>query len=151
MGVSPETRTFTLPFDASIRVGVSGFACEPDQRTATMAELRPLMTAFDHAYEQLIAGPFRDGDDPDALVTALAQTPTGGFSRPQCPNGIADGSLVWQGEEGPPILMQTQFVYDDKGKPSLPPSASAEWLRLTAIQIDQSGLPILYFYAGYYS
>ncbi|MBI5090535.1 MAG: hypothetical protein HZB15_17205, partial [Actinobacteria bacterium] len=87
------------------------------------------------------------GEDPDSLVTALQETPAGGFSQPDCPQG-SEG-LVWQGAEGPPILMQVGFAYDEDG-PKLPASASAEWLRLTAIQTDPQGFPTLYFFAGFY-
>jgi hypothetical protein len=148
MGVSPQSRTFTLPLNDGIRVVVSGYECDPVQQAATADYLRPLMSAFDRDYDQLLGGPFADGEDPDSLMTALRETPAGGFAAPNCP--VSTEGLVWKGAEGPPILMQVAFAYDEDG-PKLPASASAEWLRLTAIGIDQNGFPTLYFFAGFYS
>ena len=39
--VEPPARGFTLPLDATIRIGLSGFECEADQQMATAAELAP--------------------------------------------------------------------------------------------------------------
>ena len=149
--VEPPARGFKLPLDGTIRVGLSGFECEADQRMATAAELRPLMVDFDRAYDQFLGGPFEQGESADALVNALTDTPTGGFSAPDCPEFPQLGALVWQGDKGPPVLMQTQFAYDNVGDQSVPASASAEWIKLTAIEIAADGTPTLYFYAGYYS
>lgn len=151
--VEPAARTFTLPMDATIRVGVSGFECAPDQQTATGAELGPLMAEFDRSYQQLLGGPFESGDSPEVLYEALAHTPAGGFAAPECAQDVGTlGSLVWRGAKGPPVLMQTQFSFDPVGGAQVAPkSASAEWLRLTAIAIDADGWPTLYFYAGFYS
>ncbi len=151
MGIEqPPARGFTLPLDQTVRVGVSGNDCEPDQRFATGAELRPLMAAFDRSYTQLLGGPFNEGDDPDVLVQALRGTPTGGFSAPDCQMG--GNPLVWQGDDGPAILLQSAFAFDGQTNDIVAPaSASAEWLRLTAIEIAPDGTPTLYFFAGFYS
>jgi hypothetical protein len=151
--VEPAARGYTLTLDDTVRVGVSGFECAPDQQTATGVELRPLMAAFDESYKQLLGDPFQSGDSPDDLFDALATTPTGGFKSPTCPPEAGTiGSLVWRGDVGPPILLQTQFAYDPQQlKQVAPKSASAEWLRLTAIEIAADGSPTLYFYAGFYS
>jgi hypothetical protein len=157
--VEPPGRGFTLPLDDTIRVGLSGFNCAPDQQVANAAELKSLMIDFDSSYDQLLGGPFDEGESPDVLVAALQQTPTGGFSAPSGPgcnqaDDPGEGTrfgLVWRGETGPPILMQNQFAFDDVGDPSAPESASAEWIRLTALEIAADGTPTLYFYAGFYS
>ena len=65
--VEPPARGFKLPLDSTIRVGLSGFECEADQRMATAAELRPLMIDFDRAYDQFLGGPFEQGESADAL------------------------------------------------------------------------------------
>ena len=109
------------------------------------------MVEFNRAYDQFLGGPFEEGESAESLVDALTDTPTGGFSAPECPQFPQLGALVWQGEKGPPVLMQTQFAYDNVGDQSVPPSASAEWIKLTAIEIAADGTPTLYFYAGYYS
>jgi hypothetical protein len=131
----------------------SGFECAPDQQTATGTELKALMTAFDQSYEQLLGDPFRSGDSPEVLFEALSSTPTGGFKSPACPPETGTiGSLVWRGDVGPPVLLQTQFAYDQKQAQLVAPkSASAEWLRLTTIEIAADGSPTLYFYAGFSS
>ena len=148
--VQPPARGFTLPLDDTIKVGVSGNNCEPDQRTATGAELRPLMVAFDQSYKQLLGGPFDQGEDPDVLVQSLTGTPTGGFSAPDCQMG--GNPLVWRGDDGPAILLQSAFAFDGQTNETVAPaSASAEWLRLTAIEIAADGTPTLYFFAGFYS
>jgi hypothetical protein len=148
--VEPPERGFTLPLDATIKVGVSGNNCEPDQRLATGAELGPLMAAFDQSYKQLLGGPFNEGDDPDVLVQSLAGTPSGGFSAPDCQMG--GNPLVWRGDDGPAILLQSAFAFDGQTNETVAPaSASAEWLRLTAIEIAPDGTPTLYFFAGFYS
>lgn len=148
--VQPPARGFTLPLDETIKVGVSGSNCEPDQRIATAAELRALMIAFDQSYNQLLGGPFSQGEDPDVLVKALAGTPTGGFSAPDCQMG--GNPLVWRGDDGPAILLQSAFAFDGPTNDIVAPaSASAEWLRLTAIEIAPDGTPTLYFFAGFYS
>ncbi|MBI5090048.1 MAG: hypothetical protein HZB15_14615, partial [Actinobacteria bacterium] len=40
MGVSPQSRTFTLPLTDAIRIVVSGYKCEADQQAATADHLR---------------------------------------------------------------------------------------------------------------
>lgn len=152
LGIEPDARGYTLTLDDTVRVGVSGFGCVADQQTATGAELKPLMAAFDESYDQLLGQPFTSGDSPDDLFDALAKNPTGGFLSPGCsPETGTTGALVWRATVGPPVLMQVQFAYDSvQGKLVVPKSASAEWLRLTSLEIAKDGSPTLYFYAGYY-
>jgi hypothetical protein len=152
MGVEePAARGYTLALDDSVRVGVSGFVCENDQQTATGTELQAMFVAFDRSYDQLLGGPYTAGESIDELRDALADTPTGGFAQPECSSGlVGENDLVWTGDVGPGVLLQVQLAYDsDGGQQVVPKSASAEFVRLNAIEIAADGSPTLYFYAGY--
>jgi hypothetical protein len=148
MGISGFERGFTLPLDETITVGLSGSPCAPDTQMADGSYLSTLMKQFDASYEQLLGGPFRDGESAEALVSALADTPSAGFSAPPC-EGY--GELEWQADEGPAVLLQNAFPYDDTTNELYAPTrASPVFIHLTAVEIADDGELTLYFYAGYF-
>lgn len=148
MGISGFERGFTVPLDDTIRVGMSGSPCAQDTQMADGSYLSSLMQDFDESYEQLLGDPFREGESADALVSALADTPSGGFAAPVC-EGY--GPLVWRGDEGPTVLLQQPFPYDQSTNDLYAPTrASPVFIRLTAVEIGEDGLLTLYFYAGYF-
>jgi hypothetical protein len=155
VGVGPVVREVTVPLDAAVEVVVGGFRCEGDVSfdTEHMAGdgtmLAALQTAFDADYARAVGSKLSEGATPDDIVAAISAAPTDGFTAPACSGA---GSLVYQPASGPGLLLQALTAWDPaRGAPVVPVSASVEWLRLTALQVDPSGAHTLFFYAGFLS
>jgi hypothetical protein len=157
MGVVDDpAREQVFSLDASTTVVFTGFDCEgpPARWSIDGAGFAEFSTAFDTAYQTLLAGPFLAGETADALQAALSSTPTGGFSAP-CPDRPGAGALQWQWEQSPEatVLMQVLFPGSEENgfTPAPPPSAASYWLIPSALQVGDDGALTLYVYAGFYS
>lgn len=157
MGVVPDpARELSFALDDTTTVVFTGFDCvgPPARWSITGAGFGEFSTAFDAAYQTLLAGPFLAGEDSDTLQAALGSTPTGGFSAP-CPDAIGAGALQWQWDQSPEatVLMQVLFPGSEANgfAPAPPPSAASYWLVPSALQVGDDGALTLYVYAGFYS
>jgi hypothetical protein len=149
-------RTIDLVLDDSVSVDLFGFACvagDPqelmvDRRVGTGTDLKALATEVDAAYQSAIEPSLRAGVNPEQVVTDLGANPTAGFSDPGCD---AWTNIVWTPSSGPAILPQS-IVWQDSASVLHPfVSASANWIRPTALVVDDAGRFTLYFYAGFLS
>lgn len=142
-----------LALDASLRVGVAGVDCQADNQLATGAELAAMMRQFDADYAAAIAGVPRaaiDRNDVDAITAALLASPSGRFEAPDCFEGaFPPGTIRWRGDTGPGVLLQTPLAADGDGGVAVPASASAVWIRPTALEVGADGSRTLFLDAGF--
>jgi hypothetical protein len=157
MGVVLDpAREMSFALDDSTTVVFTGFDCDgpPARWSITGAGFAEFSTAFDAAYQTLLAGPFLAGEDADTLQAALSDTPTGGFSAP-CPDRPGAGALQWRWEQSPEatVLMQVLFPGSEANgfAPAPPPSAASYWLVPSALQVGDDGALTLFVFGGFYS
>ncbi|HEY4332481.1 MAG TPA: hypothetical protein VGM78_07925 [Ilumatobacteraceae bacterium] len=144
----------TIPLDASIAVGVTGFECQPVYKTGNGADLANLFTAYDAAYSAAILPQVQAGTDVNTILSSIIASPSNGFSDSDatCGGPTAMG-IVYQSGDSPPLLLQTvaDQEFDSNGtltkSDPLTPTTTAY---LNAIQV-KDGVMTLYFYAGFYS
>jgi hypothetical protein len=153
--IAPSGRALQmeLALDGSLRVGVSGVDCQADARVATGADLRAMMRQFDADYAAAIATVPEtaiERDDIATIIAALLESPSGHFEAPSCFEGAFPlGSIRWRGDAGPGVLLQTPLAGDGNGGFEVPESASAVWLRPSALAVDGGGTRTLYLDAGF--
>jgi hypothetical protein len=156
IGVDPEiARVLSLPLDAETQVVVSGWdalTCQGITEETDGATAAEWLELFDERYDLVLADPFRSGDDPATLVAGLSGAGIAGFGVGLCAGAIEPGFLAWDVGDGPGVLLQSVFPATERSgfQPTAPASASAEWVRLTAVRLDEDGWT-LYFYAGFVS
>jgi hypothetical protein len=157
LGVANEpARIVDLELDASVRVAITGFACDaPDQlrndpRTGTGADLLALMQELDAAYETAVATPLREGADPVELANEIAADSPLGFFDPGCPSYT---NFAWAPEDGPAVMTFLDLfpVADGGTGPTPAESASERFILPTALEIDETGAVTVYLFAGFTS
>ncbi len=150
---SDPTRVFDLSLDDSVRVAVSGFACSPgelslDQQVGTGTDLAKMAAALDAAYEASIGVRLREGVRAAQIVADLTAAPANGFTNPGCPDWT---ELMWTPSSGPGVKADGIHRVDTESNELPLESASASWVRPTALVVDDDGSFTLYFYAGFLS
>jgi hypothetical protein len=149
LGVDSSTsRRLTVALDDRVRVVVVGwndamlgndrFVIEQANGTA----LAELATSVNHAYADVFASRFLDGEDPDAIVADVRANPTGGF----IPAVSSVGGFVFTPATGPPLLFQAAFPYVDDQRVA---TRGTDVLAIRSIEVVD-GHVTLYVYAGYY-
>ncbi len=152
MNVDPTWQLdLDVPLDGTTTVIVQGFRCwdESQQKQATGAELADLFEAYTADYATVFAprlAPPPDGGTANwELAQQVAASPAGGFVGEQslCPDALA-GPLRYVHEDAPVLLMQT--VTDGDGGTL----DATELVGLDGVQFTD-GVPVFYYYAGFYS
>ena len=136
-----------VPLDATTYVVVQGFLCwdAPEQKQGTGHELLDLFRAYTTDYRTVVVpklgGPTAGWD----VAQEIAAAPQGGFVGEQelCPDGNA-GPLRYVHEDAPVLLLQTVTDFDGG------PLDATELVQLNGVQYTD-GVPLFYFYAGFYS
>jgi hypothetical protein len=136
-----------VPLDATTNVVVQGFLCwdAPEQKQGTGHELLDLFRAYTSDYRTVVVpklgGPTAGWD----VAQEIAAAPEGGFVGEQelCPDGNA-GPLRYVHEDAPVLLLQTVTDFDGG------PLDATELVQLNGVQFTD-GVPLFYFYAGFYS
>lgn len=136
-----------VPLDATTTVVVQGFLCwdGPEQKQATGHELMELFEAYTADYESVIAPRLGEPTGDFDVMMEIAADPEGGFVGEEelCPDGLA-GPLRYVHEDAPVLLLQT--VRDWEGGPL----DATDLVQLSGVQYTD-GVPLFYFYAGFYS
>ena len=136
-----------VPLDATTNVVVQGFLCwdGPEQKKATGHELMELFEAYTADYESVIAPRLGEPTADFDVMTEVAAAPEGGFVGEEelCPGGMA-GPLRYVHDDAPVLLLQT--VRDWEGGPL----DATDLVQLSGVQYTD-GVPLFYFYAGFYS
>ncbi|MFN3256775.1 MAG: hypothetical protein ACE37B_13875 [Ilumatobacter sp.] len=142
--VEPGEGEVTLPLDATVRVVIEGWACEPVVLEGNGADLAAIYSAFEADYTRSFTAGLEAGADPYDLMAAARNDPTTGFSPP--PAACDDGfSLVWRAGDGPPLLVQYVADFETGG-----PVDPATLIIPTAVDLA-GDLATVYFYAGFFS
>jgi hypothetical protein len=144
----------TVPLDSSIGIGLTGYECQSIQKTGNGADLAALFSAFDAAYNSVIAPLVTAGQQSIDIINAITATPAAGFagSEATCPpaNDIA---LVFHANDAPPVLLQQ--VDDPQFDASGNVTATLPLTPTSAVQLGTvvvaNGVMTLYWYAGSYS
>lgn len=150
LGLSSGLFPMTIPLDASIGVGLTGFDCVSDNAFANGADLATLLTHFNSAYTATITPALADGVD---IAAQLNASPAQGFSGTDSSCGADGYSIVFHDGDAPPLLLQTLSYPgidangNNAGRVPLTPT---DVVRLNAVQVI-AGVMTFYFYAGFYS
>jgi hypothetical protein len=136
-----------VPLDTTTNVVVQGFLCwdGPEQKQATGHELMELFEAYTADYESVIAPRLGEPTADFDVMTEVAAAPEGGFVGEEelCPGGMA-GPLRYVHDDAPVLLLQTVTDWE-RG-----PLDATDLVRLSGVQYTD-GVPLFYFYAGFYS
>lgn len=144
LGVSDEAiGVASIPLDASTRVVISGWDCDPVVAEGNGTDLSELFAAISLDYDLAFGAGFAAGADPEQMVQDVRAFGAGGFGplSPACDYGF---SLVWRDGTAPPVLVQ--FPFSEVGGGPVDP---ASLLLPTAIEVDGE-LTTVYIYAGFY-
>jgi hypothetical protein len=139
-----------LPLDATTDVVVGGFKCwdAPEQKQGTGVELADLFTAYTADYAAAIEPRLSDdGMTNGQLALDVAASPTGGFvgEEAMCPGEeTLAGPLRYAHDDAPVLLLQSVTDWDGG------PLGATDLVRLGGVQYT-GGVPVFYFYAGFYS
>ncbi|NND74223.1 MAG: hypothetical protein HKN44_04380 [Ilumatobacter sp.] len=150
---SDPARVLDLALDDAVRVALSGFACGAtelsiDQQVAAGSDLTRFAAELDAAYEAAIGSQLRAGTTPEQIVADLTAAPAAGFSDPGCPDWT---ELMWTPSGGPGVKADGIFRLDSASNVLALRSASASWVRPTALAVDDAGGFTVYFYAAFLS
>jgi hypothetical protein len=148
MNIDPSWQLdMDVPLDPTTDVVVQGFRCwdAPEQKQGTGNELAALFDAYTTDYQSVIAPKLSEAANSYDVALAVAADPAGGFVGEEsvCPGGMA-GPLRYVHADAPVLLLQT--VTDPDGG-SLD---ATELIQLDGVQFT-NGVPLFYFYAGFYS
>jgi len=153
MGVdNAASLALTVPLDGTVKVGLTGYDCDPVDKTGNGADLAALLAAFEQGYTGVIVPQINAGTAPEDIINNLNTSPAQGFTGhdPSCENGGFD--LVFHDGDAPPLLLQqvvnTQF--SDGEVVGTTPFAPTDLVRLDTVQVS-GGAMTLFFYAGFYS
>lgn len=149
LGLASGLFEMTIPLDASIGVGLTGFDCVSDNAFGNGADLATLLTNFYTAYTATITPALVDGTDIGAQLNA---SPAQGFSGMGGSCGADGFSVVFHDGDAPPLLLQTLSYpgIDANGNTGRVPLTPTDVVRLNAVQVVD-GVMTFYFYAGFYS
>jgi len=136
-----------VPLDESTTVVVQGFLCwdGPEQKQATGAELGDLFGAYTADYQSYVEPQLAGAENSYDVALAIADNPVGGFVGEEtvCPGGMA-GPLRYVHADAPVLLLQTVTDFDGGSLDA------TELVQLNGVQFT-GGVPLFYFYAGFYS
>jgi hypothetical protein len=136
-----------VPLDDTIAVVVQGFRCwdAPEQKQASGTQLVDLFSAYTASYQSIIEPKLGSSTAGHDVAVEVAAQPAGGFVGEEalCPGGMA-GPLRYVHEDAPVLLLQT---VTDSDQGSLD---ATELVQLHGVQFTD-GVPLFYFYAGFYS
>jgi len=148
MNIDPSWQLdIDVPLDASTGVVVQGFLCwdAPEQEQGTGNELVDLFGAYTTDYEAVIEPKLSGATNSNDVAFAVAAAPEAGFVGEEtlCPGGMA-GPLRYVHEDAPVLLLQTVTDLDGGSLDA------TELVQLNGVQFTE-GVPLFYFYAGFYS
>jgi hypothetical protein len=136
-----------VPLDATTSVVVQGYLCSnaPEQKRATGVELQDLFKAYTADYQSLIAPKLGSPTAGWDVAQEIAAAPAGGFVGEQdiCPNDMS-GPLRYVHGDAPALLLQTVTDWDGGELDA------TDLVHLDGVQYTD-GVPLFYFYAGFYS
>ncbi|MCU1392883.1 MAG: hypothetical protein JWM34_1311 [Ilumatobacteraceae bacterium] len=148
LGVDPnDPYDLSLPLTAALAVGLTGYDCQPSDKTGNGADLAALFTAFDTAYNRTVFPIVSSGGDAIATLTAA---PADGFSGESLD---CSGGLLFKSGDAPTLLLQTayneNFDADGNSLGIMPLTVTDEIHTDTLVVKD--GKMTLYLYAGFFS
>jgi len=148
MNIDPSWQLdIDVPLDASTGVVVQGFLCwdAPEQEQGTGNELVDLFGAYTTDYESVIEPKLSGATNSNDVAFAVAASPEAGFVGEEtlCPGGMA-GPLRYVHKDAPVLLLQTVTDLDGGSLDA------TELVQLNGVQFTE-GVPLFYFYAGFYS